>query len=57
MRLGEAGNQGSYEDSFIRQRPSEQYDGLLFVSESTEISILPEYYAINRAKWKGDALH
>jgi erythromycin esterase len=55
LRLGEVGAQGSYEDAFIRQSPCDQYDGLLFVSESTGISVLPEYFASARARWNSES--
>jgi erythromycin esterase len=51
MRIGEAGSQAEYEQSFMRQCPDSQYDGLIFLSETTPIAVLPEYYERTRQKW------
>ena len=51
MRIGEAGNQAEYEPSFTRQSPDSQYDGLIFLSETTPIAVLPEYYERTLQKW------
>ena len=51
MRTGEAGSQAEYEQSFTRQCSYSQYDGLVFLSETTPISLLPEYYEQMRQKW------
>ncbi len=51
MRIGEAGSQAEYEQSFTRQSPDSQYDGLIFLSEITPIVVLPEYYERTRQKW------
>ena len=52
MRLGEAGRQGGYGDSFVRLRPELQYDGLLFVGESSPITVLPGYYRRAAEQWR-----
>jgi len=52
MRSGEAGNQGSYESSFTRQRPELQYDGMIFLKETSPITVLPGYYQHASEKWK-----
>jgi erythromycin esterase len=52
MRTGEAGNQGSYESSFTRQRPELQYDGMIFLKETSPITVLPGYYQHASEKWK-----
>ena len=51
MRLGEAGRQGGYNDSFVRVRPELQYDGLLFVGESSAVTVLPGYYRRAAEQW------
>ena len=51
LRIGEAGGQAEYEQSFTRQSPISQYDGLIFLSETTPIAVLPEYYERTRQKW------
>jgi erythromycin esterase-like protein len=51
MRIGEAGTQGDYGQAFMRQKPERQYDGLIFITETTPITVLPEYYDRARAKW------
>jgi hypothetical protein len=51
MRIGEAGSQAEYEQSFTRPSPESQYDGLIFLSEATPIEVLPEYYELTRQKW------
>ena len=51
MLLGETGRKGGYGDSFVRLRPEEQYDGLLFVGESSPIRILPGYYRRAAEQW------
>jgi erythromycin esterase len=51
MRLGEAGSQQEYEQSFTRQDPCAQFDGLIFVSEAAPVALLPEYYERARVKW------
>jgi erythromycin esterase-like protein len=44
MRLGEAGPQGGYDEVFVRQHPSAQFNGLIYLSEVTPSTILPEYF-------------
>lgn len=44
MNLGEAAPKQSYKDTFIQQRPHQQFDGLLFVSTTTPITVLDGYY-------------
>ena len=51
MNVGEAGSLQDYEATFFPQRPHLQYDGLVFVRETTPISVLPEYYAAASSKW------
>jgi erythromycin esterase-like protein len=51
VRIGEAGSQAEYEQSFTRQSPVSQYDELIFLSETTPIAVLPEYYERTRQKW------
>jgi erythromycin esterase-like protein len=51
MRLGEAGRKGNYGDSFVRLRPELQYDGLLFVGESSPITVLPGYFRRATEQW------
>jgi erythromycin esterase len=51
MRLGEAGSQGSYEETFLKQNPEAQYDGLIFLTEATPITVLPDYYVRALEKW------
>ncbi len=51
MRLGEAGRQGSYEACFVSQRPELQYDGLLFLRESSPMTVLPGYYRQAMEQW------
>jgi erythromycin esterase-like protein len=52
MRLGEAGRQGGYGESFVRLRPELQYDGLLFIGESSPITVLPGYYRRATEQWR-----
>lgn len=52
MRIGEAGAQGDYEASFMRQRPELQYDGLIFIKETTPITVLQGYYQHANQKWQ-----
>jgi erythromycin esterase len=52
LRIGEAGSQAEYEQSFTRQSPDSQYDGLIFLGETTPIAVLPEYYERTRQKWE-----
>lgn len=51
MRIGETGSQGDYDEAFLRQRPEIQYDGLIFLAETTPIAVLPEYFIRARKKW------
>ncbi|MDR3635448.1 MAG: erythromycin esterase family protein [Isosphaeraceae bacterium] len=51
LRIGEAGSEAEYERSFTRQSPDSQYDGLIFLGETTPIAVLPEYYERARQKW------
>jgi erythromycin esterase len=51
MRIGETGSQGDYDKAFMRQRPEIQYDGLIFLAETTPITVLPEYFIRARKKW------
>lgn len=51
MRSGEAGDQGGYDQAFLRQSPETQYDGLIFLTEATPITVLPEYFIRAREKW------
>ncbi len=51
MRTGEAGAQEAYDQSFIPQQPQVQYDGLSFITTSTPITVLPQYYELARGKW------
>ena len=44
MNLGEAAPKQSYEATFVRQCPHRQYDGLLFVTTTTPITVLDGYY-------------
>lgn len=52
MRIGEAGPQGDYEASFMRQRPDVQFDGLIFSKETTPITVLDGYYQHTKEKWQ-----
>jgi erythromycin esterase-like protein len=52
MRIGEAGEQGDYDASFMRQRPDLQFDGLVFVKESAPVTILEGYYRHANEKWQ-----
>src|SRR5258708_17498629 len=51
MRIGEAGSQAEYEQSFTRQSPDSQYDGLIFLNEITPIEVLTDDYKRTRQKW------
>jgi erythromycin esterase len=51
MRIGEAGAQGDYDTSFMRQRPELQFDGLIFWKETTPITLLQGYYQYSNEKW------
>jgi hypothetical protein len=51
MRIGETGSQGDYDEAFLRQSPDIQYDGLIFLAETTPIAVLPEYFIRARKKW------
>src|SRR5262249_53576346 len=44
MRIGEAGAQGDYDASFMQQRPQLQFDGLMFLKETTPVTVLQGYY-------------
>jgi len=52
MRIGEAGAQGDYDASFMHQRPELQFDGLIFLKETTPISVLQDYYQHANEKWQ-----
>ena len=52
MRIGEAGEQGDYDATFMHQRPDLQFDGLIFVKESTPVTILHGYYQHANEKWR-----
>ena len=52
MRIGEAGEQGDNDAAFMRQRPDQQFDGLLFVKESTPVTILQGYHQHANEKWQ-----
>jgi erythromycin esterase len=52
MRIGEAGAQGDYDASFMRQWPELQFDGLIFLKETTPITVLPGYYQHSKEKWQ-----
>ncbi len=54
MRLGEAARQGSYADCFFKQRPDLQFDAMLFLPESSPITVLPGYYQQAIDQWKPD---
>ena len=52
FRLGESGRQGHYEDCFINQHPEMQFDGMLFVTVTTPITVLPDYFPRAVEQWK-----
>jgi erythromycin esterase-like protein len=52
MRIGEAGAQGDYDASFMPQRPELQFDGLIFLKETTPITVLSGYYQQTNEKWQ-----
>jgi len=52
MRIGEGGEQGEYDASFVRQRPELQFDGLMFLKETTPITVLQGYYLHTSEKWR-----
>jgi len=52
MNIGEAGAKNSCDATFLPQRPSLQFDALLFLSQTTSISVLPEYYEYSKNKWR-----
>ena len=52
MRLGETGSQEDYQASFMHQRPELQYDGMIFLGETSPIAVLPLYYQHANEKWK-----
>lgn len=51
MNLGEAGGPQSYEATFVPQKPQLQYDGLVFVTRSSPITVLPQYYEHAQQQW------
>ena len=51
MNIGEARAKQPYESTFLPQRPHRQYDALLYVTNSTPITVLQEYYLYSRKKW------
>jgi len=52
MRIGEAGAQGEYDASFMRQRPELQFDGLIFLKETTPITVWQGYHQHSNEKWQ-----
>lgn len=52
MRLGEAGRPGDYAACFVTQHPDLQFDGLLFIEESSPITILPGLYHYSKEQWE-----
>ena len=52
MRIGEAGAPGDYDASFMRQRLELQFDGLMFLKETTPITVLQGYYQHANEKWQ-----
>ena len=51
MNIGEAGSPQSYDATFRTQKPHLQFDGLIFISETNPINVLPEYYSLSERKW------
>jgi erythromycin esterase-like protein len=51
MNIGEARASQPYEATFVSQRPDLQYDAMLFLIESTPLTVLPQYYLVSRQKW------
>jgi len=51
MNIGESGAKNSYDATFLPQRPSLQFDALLFFSQTTPTTVLPEYYVYSKNKW------
>ncbi|MEZ6091662.1 MAG: hypothetical protein R3C05_27340 [Pirellulaceae bacterium] len=45
MNLGEAAAKKCYDQTFMPMRPTLQYDALVYVTNTTPIEVLPEYYA------------
>ena len=53
MRIGEAGAQGDYDASFMRQRPDQQFDGLLFVERiNSSYDLEQGYHQHANEKWQ-----
>ncbi len=52
MRIGESGHQGDYETCFMIQKPEVLSDGVMFVQETSPISVLPGYYRQAIEQWK-----
>lgn len=44
MNIGEAGGARSYEATFVPQRPDKQYDATAFLTKTTPLRVLAEYY-------------
>jgi erythromycin esterase-like protein len=44
MNIGEAGSPRDYEETFLPQQPQQQFDALVYVSETSPTTVLEEYY-------------
>lgn len=51
MNVGEAAPKQSYDATFLPQRSERQFDGLLYLTKTTPITVLPDYYLYSRKKW------